>query len=365
MAPSCHDPYPKSATSSKSLKLHPLPWSRSDLPDSGLPLTPLKSESFLADKHTSSPMPPFQDPEIYRNILDSLQIGVSVLDLDKRIVFWSDGAEQITGYARIDVLGHTCAENILLHCNQNSCEMCPGKCPIAAAFQDAKRVEAITSIHHRSGHWTPVHSWTIPLRDKHDALIGIIQTLESEFAVNGPNPNDRTMKERGYLDYATELPNHAMMQSHLRETLGTFTELQVPFSVICLEARELSQFRARYGQEAATSMVRVLARSLRNTIWPTDFVGRWSEERFLVILSGCGQESLPAVGERILRMTASANIEWWGEELSVAVSIGSAAAVAGDTVEALLLRAQAAIIGRQSSPQARVAAAGATSSQPR
>ena len=59
-------------------------------------------------------MPSFQDPEIYCDILDGLEIGLSVLDPQK-IVFWSDGAEKITGYARIDVLAHSCAENILLH----------------------------------------------------------------------------------------------------------------------------------------------------------------------------------------------------------------------------------------------------------
>jgi PAS domain S-box-containing protein len=61
-------------------------------------------------------MPSSQDPEIYRNTLDGFQIGVSVFDLQKKIVFWSDGAEKITGHARIDVLGHSCAENILLRC---------------------------------------------------------------------------------------------------------------------------------------------------------------------------------------------------------------------------------------------------------
>ena len=83
-------------------------------------------------------MPAFQDPEIYRDILDGLQIGVSVLDLQKKIVFWSDGAEHITGYARIDVLGHSCAENILQHCNETSCEMCSGHCPLSAVLHDAK-----------------------------------------------------------------------------------------------------------------------------------------------------------------------------------------------------------------------------------
>ena len=288
-------------------------------------------------------MPHFKDPEIYRDILNGLQIGVCVLDLQKKIVFWSDGAEKLTGYSRIDVLGHSCAENILLHCNHNSCEMCAGKCPMATALHDAKAVEAMSSIRHRAGYWVPVHIWAIPLRDKNGSLIGIIQTFQSQFEVQETNPNDRSMQERGCLDYATELPNHTMMQSHLREMLGTFVELKVPFGVVCLEVQELSGFRARYGQEAATSILRVLARTLRNTVWPMDFVGRWSEDRFLAILSGCGEEALRAVSERILRMTVCATIEWWGEELSVAVSIGSTAAVEGDSVELLLGRTEVAL----------------------
>jgi diguanylate cyclase (GGDEF)-like protein/PAS domain S-box-containing protein len=300
-------------------------------------------------------MPHFQDPEIYRDILNGLQIGVCVLDLHKKIVFWSDGAEKLTGYSRIDVLGHSCAENILLHCNHNSCEMCAGKCPMATALHDAKAVEAMSSIRHRAGYWVPMYTWAIPLRDKHGSIIGIIQTFQSEFEVQETNPNDRSMEERGCLDYATELPNHAMMQSHLREMLGTFAELKVPFGVVCLEVQELSGFRARYGQEAATSILRVLARTLRNTIWPMDFVGRWSEDRFLVILSGCGEEALRAVSERMMRMTVCATIEWWGEELSVAVSIGSTAALDGDSVESLLGRTEDALKGNRlasSSPTA-------------
>jgi PAS domain-containing protein len=83
-------------------------------------------------------MPAFQDPDVYRDILDELQIGVSVLDLQKKIVLWSDGAEQITGYSRIDVLGHSCTDNILLHGNQNQCEMCNDNCPLMMALHDAK-----------------------------------------------------------------------------------------------------------------------------------------------------------------------------------------------------------------------------------
>jgi len=302
-------------------------------------------------------MPAFRDPETYRDILNGLQIGVSVLDLQKKIVFWSDGAEKITGYARIDVLGHSCAENILLHCNHDSCDMCAGKCPMAIALHDARPVEGASFIHHKSGHRTPVHTWAIPLRDKHGSIIGIIQTFEGEFAANGPSPNDRSMKEHGWLDNATELPNQAMMQSHLRETLGTFAEIQVPFGVVCLEPHQLNQFRARYGQEAATSMLLVLARTLRNAVWPTDFVGRWSAGRFLVILVGCGEAAMQTISDRMLLLLASVTIEWWGEELSVAVSMGRTVARAGDTIESLVERVHRALSEDQVSLRDRAAAA--------
>ena len=306
-------------------------------------------------------MPAFREPDTYRDILDGLQIGVSVLDLEKKIVFWSDGAEEITGYSRIDVLGHGCAENILLHCNQNSCEMCTGQCPLASAQREGKPMEAMSFIHHKSGHRMQVHTWAIPLRDKHGSIIGIIQTFEGEFALGSPGPNDVSMRERGCLDETTGLPNEAMMHAHLREMLGTFEELRISFGVVCLELSELAKFRARYGQVATRSMLQVLARTLKNSVWATDFVGRWSEDRFLAILSGCQAGALQVVSQRILNMAASASIQWWGEQLQLGVAIGSTVSMAGDNVETILHRTQDGLPGSQADTAQGAALAAAAS----
>jgi diguanylate cyclase (GGDEF)-like protein/PAS domain S-box-containing protein len=302
-------------------------------------------------------MPSFQDPEIYRDILDGLQIGVSVLDRQKKIVFWSDGAERISGHARIDVLGHPCTDNIFPHCNQTRCEACTERCLLTTALHDAKMVEAMSFIHHKSGHRAPVHTRAVPLRDRHGSIIGIIQTFDGMPTAAAPDPNHQSTNPRGCLDDLTGLPNQAMMLSHVRETLATSADLQIPFGLVCLEVHEFNQFRARYGQEAARSLLQVLAQTLRNTVWPTDFVGSWSEGQFLVILSGCGEDALQAVSARMLKMMAGATIQWWGEELSVTVSIGRTAAVAGDTIESLLHRAQDALSGNQVALPNRAAAA--------
>jgi diguanylate cyclase (GGDEF)-like protein/PAS domain S-box-containing protein len=285
-------------------------------------------------------MPAFQDPEVYRDILNGLQIGVSVLDLQKKIVFWSDGAEQITGYARFEVLGHTCSDNILQHCNQLSCEMCDEKCPITAALHESRAIEAAGFVHHKSGHRTPVHTWSIPLRAKNGSIIGVIQTFDGQFGAVESDPKEHNLKQRGWLDEVTGLPNPAIMHSHLRETLGTFTEMHIPFCIILLDFPELDQFRARYGQGASRAMVQVLARTMRNTIWATDFVGRWNESQFLIILMGCDEDALHAVSRRMLRMMAGATIMWWGEELSLRPTLGRAAAQNGDNLETLLQRSQ-------------------------
>jgi diguanylate cyclase (GGDEF)-like protein/PAS domain S-box-containing protein len=308
-------------------------------------------------------MPPFEDPDIYRDILDGLQIGVSVLDLKKKIVFWSDGAERITGYSRLEVLGHMCTDNILLHCDNVSCAMCMQDCPLSTALHDAVPTEAVSFIHHKTGYRTQVHSWAIPLRNKHGSIIGVIQTFEGEPAVQSADPTDRNMKEHGWLDDVTGLPNHAIMQSHLQESLGTFTTLHVPFGIVCVEINDLPEFRSKYGQGAARSLLQVLARTLRNTVCATDAVGTWNEGQFLVILSGCSEEAMHAISGRIFRMLSSVSIRWWGEDLSMAVSVGCAQPVSGDLVESILQRAHGALQISQSDQPARAAAAGVHSSQ--
>ena len=130
------------------------------------------------------------------------------------------------------------------------------------------------------------------------------------------------------------------MRSHLRQTLATFVEVEVPFGVLCLRLEGLQHFRASLEAEAASSLLGVVARSLESTLWTTDHIGRWSDEQFLVILNGCRAETLHSVSERVRRMLARDGIEWWGERRSLPVSIGEAAAQSEDTVDSLIERAQ-------------------------
>ena len=300
-------------------------------------------------------MSALHDSEICRSILESLPTGLCVVDMQKKIVYWSDGAERITGRARHEVIGHSCIGEALLQCDQPGCEFCNEDCPLARAIKTSQPAEAAGFLHHKAGHEIPVRIRAVPVRNAHGSIIGAVETFEDQQATASPDHHEDGLNLPGCVDEVTGVASHAMMQSHLRETLGTFTEVGVPFGILCFRLEGLDHFRVNFGPEAVSSLLRVVARTLEGALWKTDFVGRWGngrgadetkmdeikmEDQFLVILNGCREEALYAVRERLRRMLANAAIEWWGERRSLAVSIGLATAQSGDTIESVMTRAQ-------------------------
>jgi diguanylate cyclase (GGDEF)-like protein/PAS domain S-box-containing protein len=304
-------------------------------------------------------MPAFDDAEIYRSILESLPTGLCIVDMQKKIVLWSDGAERITGHQRHDVIGHCCIGEALLHCDHQDCEWCHEDCPLARAMKTAQPAEALGFLHHKAGHEVAVRVRAVPVHNARGAIIGAVETFEDQ------QPAELGDREAGFdasscMDDISGIASRAMMQSHLRETLGTFADMHVPFGVICLRLEGLDDFRARYGPEAVASLLRMIARTLESSLWRTDLVGRWSDDEFLAIVNGCTEEALRSVAERVRRMLAGNGIEWWGERRSIQVSIWRAVAESGDTVESLMERVQKS---PDAAPGMRAQAAGAGGSQ--
>ena len=284
-------------------------------------------------------MSDFLDLQIRLDILDTLQTAVVAVSLEGKIVFWNDGAERITGYLRHEALGHQCSETFLLHCNQKNCELCGETCPRAAARHNARPAQSRSSIHHKSGERVSVHSWVVPVRNAHGTPVALAFSFEGTSAAADPDRREDGLDRCGLLDAPTGLANREMMQAHLRETLATFTELRVPFVVLRARLTGLAQLRATHGQAAVTAVFPAAARTLENALRPSDFVGRWGPDEFLGILNNCNAPSLTHLTERVHNMMQRAGIEFWGEELSIPVSINMAPAQPGDTMESLLERA--------------------------
>jgi diguanylate cyclase (GGDEF)-like protein/PAS domain S-box-containing protein len=282
-------------------------------------------------------MSAFQEFEVCRNILESLLTGVCVVDMQKKIVFWSEGAERITGRLRHEVTGRSCIREPLLHCDQSGCEFCGEHCALTRSIKTSRPVETVGFLHHKSGYEIPVRISAVPVHNQHGSIIGAVETFD-RLEQSELQHTEETLP--GCIDTVTGLASPARMKSHLLEALAAFHGPQIPFSLLRFRLLGLDQFRTAFGPDAASSLVRVIARSLASDLLKTDLVGRWADDEFLVILNGYHEESLSVVRERLRRMLANNFIQWWGERRSLPVSIGEAMAQPGDTVESLLDRTQ-------------------------
>lgn len=300
-------------------------------------------------------MSELHDPGIFRTVLESLQLGICLVDRHYIIAFWNDGAERITGYHRHEVVGHSCRDNILLTCNEQGCVLCGASCPFVHTMHDGRPREARLLLRHKEGHHVPVRLCLAPVRDSHGSIIGMVESFDEQRFTSERDRRQNNLAVYGCLDEITGVPNHEFTQFHLRENLASFAQYHVPFGIMCIRVDKLKEFSSSYGREAGDAILRVVAHTIQNSLRPTDFVGRWTDDRFLAILMNCTVAEVETASERIQRLIGVAELRWWGDQLLVTTSVGHSAAQGGDSLELLLERAQRSM---DESSQRRRAAAG-------
>jgi PAS domain S-box-containing protein/diguanylate cyclase (GGDEF)-like protein len=288
-------------------------------------------------------MSAFDDPEIYRAVLDRLTTGVYMVDLDRRIVFWNDGAEKITGFLRQEVVGHVCRENLLAEKEAGQPMMSDAANSLEQVLRDGKSVVAEASLRHKAGHRVPVRMQAVPIRNSHGSIVGAAESFAATITATEGDRRQQKLADYGYIDQSTGAPSSAYMESHLREGLVTFAELPIPFSILCVEVDGLDNLRANYGPSALATIQRVVADSLENTLRPTDFLGRWSHRQFLTILTDCNAQELIGVADRMRKIVNASKVKWWGDELYLTASFGGTTVRNGDTMGTIVARAEKAL----------------------
>jgi PAS domain S-box-containing protein/diguanylate cyclase (GGDEF)-like protein len=280
-----------------------------------------------------------QDPNLLRSILDSLLTGVYLVGREGKILFWNDGAERITGFRRHEVIGRSCRENILLHCNQQRCNLCGVACPLTGAMHEGKAGDARVYFRHKAGHQVPVHVRTVPVRNPQGLIVGIAESFDEQMAAETDHGR-LNLAAHGCLDVITGVMNQALTRSYVREHLAFFAEYDLPFGILSIRIEALEQFRAAHGREAADDSLHVVAETMKRTLGTAGFLGRWIDDQFLAIVPNCTSTQLNQTGDSIQVSINSSEIRWWGDLLSVTVSVGRAMVDAGDNVESLLHRAE-------------------------
>ena len=117
---------------------------------------------------TSSTIPQSIDAN---EIIDSIPVGVAILDMDLRVQAMNRSLEAMTGFNREEAVGVSCPH--VLRSN-----LCPQKCPAKQALESDQAIHIEGNIINRARQKIPVRIHVAVLKDGEGQPIGVIETIE-------------------------------------------------------------------------------------------------------------------------------------------------------------------------------------------
>ena len=279
------------------------------------------------------------EKDFYEKIIENLHDGLYFVDRNRVIIYWNKAAERISGYTANEVVGLSCADNILNHVDAEGNHLCTGMCPLAATITDGKPHEDEVYMHHKDGHRIPVSVRVSPLTDKDGKIIGGIELFTD---ISNQVANQLRVKELeklALIDNLTQLANRRYIDHEIQRILEEKRRLNVPFGILFMDIDHFKKFNDTYGHDVGDKVLKFVANTFVSNARPYDLYGRWGGEEFIGIIRNVSYKDLEALGNRIRSLIENSYIMHENKKLNVTISIGATLVNADDSIDSLMKRA--------------------------
>ena len=308
----------------------------------------------MGDPSSSSELPLGLTEEMRTTVLDNLSDGVYFVDRRRRILYWNQGAERITGFSKDEVVGRRCVDNILNHCDDAGTVLCGKGCPLLATIRDGKQREAHVYLHHKDGHRKPVAIRAAAIRDATGRIIGAAETFHDDTVLSDTRHRASEFERDSMLDALTGVGNRRLGKAVLAGWIEQFDGYGRGFGVLFADVDHFKQVNDMFGHDVGDEALRAVARTLEETSRASDTIVRWGGDEFLLLAADARPQTLELIAERVRALVARSELFTGAGAVSVTVSIGGTLATPGDTAALILRRADALLYASKGAGRNRV-----------
>lgn len=272
-------------------------------------------------------------------IIENLHDGLYFVDTNRIITYWNKAAERISGYAAAEVVGKSCADNILTHVDGEGRSLCLGLCPLAATIADGKDREAEVYMHHKDGHRLPIFVRVSTLKDPENNVIGGIELFTDISNISANNLRIKELEKLALLDNLTQLANRNYIERELHARFEERKRFNIPFGILFIDIDHFKRVNDTWGHDLGDEVLKFVARSFVASSRPFDLYGRWGGEEFLGIIRNIEAHDLVQLGERLRFLIEHSYIVHENKKLQVTISLGVTSVNENDTPDQLIKRA--------------------------
>ncbi len=275
----------------------------------------------------------------YEVLLDNLPDGVFFVDMDRRITYWNNGAERITGYSKADVVGNTCPDDFLGHFDHKGVPLFERKTPVLLTLKDAQTRDFEVFLQHHDHSHIPALCRISPIRNPRGDIIGALEVFSENSANIQEKQHIEELEEMALLCPLTGVGNRRYTLMALHNAFEEFRRYNWGFSVLFIDIDHFKDVNDTYGHAIGDDVLCMVAQTLDNSLRSFDFVGRWGGEEFVIILPNITEDMLTGIAERCRRLIEESCFQHQGKTIPITISIGGVLARPEETPEECLHRA--------------------------
>jgi diguanylate cyclase (GGDEF)-like protein/PAS domain S-box-containing protein len=262
-------------------------------------------------------------------VMDNLYDAVWVVDTERRITHWNDGAEKLTGYTAGEMLGTDCKDKAPVHLDKEGVNLCDSICPLLETdnLRDIREVQVY--MRHKEGHLVPAHGRMVPLRDGDGQITGAAEIFSDRSVGNEIERRLEDLERLARLDVLTRLPNRRYFEEDVTGHLAELERFDRYFGLMMIDLDGFAKMNEEFGAASGDDVLRMIARTWFLAARPFDTVARWGD-----------REGLRSMGERFLMLLSNLLKPWDKSALGIGASIGATMVCRGDSTDSIILRAQ-------------------------
>lgn len=283
--------------------------------------------------------------ERFRTVLDSLQEGVMLYDVNDGVVLWNASATRLLGLegdalrgqrpwdwkmVRPDGTEYAAERSPLLRALVTGKAQSPtrvgirkseeefrwmntsiaplltnkGKRPNAVVISFLDETERVEQEHKIGAQMEQIQRYSVELEMQKHELQRANSQLESLATTDG----------------LTGLKNHRFFQEFLRRKVGQSQVVGMPLSLVLLDVDHFKTYNDEFGHQAGDAVLRTVAQVLTHGARGQDLVARYGGEEFVIVMPGTTSEAATATAERIRQALESQEFSCRGITASFGVA---------------------------------------------
>ena len=289
----------------------------------------------------------------YQQLFASANEGIYVINTQGEIEMMNLAAQRLTGWREEEVLGkmaHTLFHEALAGHPDHSWPTCPLN--LAMKTGELRRGERML-YWRQDGSAMPVELSIGPLHGggENDGAIVVFSDITERLAT------ERKLELLATTDELTGLANRRRFVEIAERDLRRATREGTAATLIMMDLDHFKAVNDRFGHAMGDRVLKGVTAACAAQLRVVDIFGRLGGEEFAVLLANIEPERALEVAERMRTAAAEREVSDGERTVAVTVSLGVAHAVAGETLDSLLARADAALYDAKESGRNRIVVA--------